>query len=106
MKMYILILDTVPDNFVPVMTAHSSLLNYLEYKNDEEMVEWVHDSFKKVTCRVTQEQFDKAMTLEDRYTITTESNLDNMVCTVTFCPREEWHWWFKTIPLWTPKQEK
>lgn len=105
MKMYILVLDSVPDSFVPVMTAHSSLINYKRFEQHETMIEWMETSFKKVVCRVTQKEFDKAKASCMDYTITTEDNLHDMQCTITFRPRETWPESFKYLRLWKPKEE-
>ena len=104
MKMYILMLDTVPDAFAPVMSAHSSLMCYDRFRADKDMIIWFHNSFKKVVCRVSQKEFDRALEVGNKYVLTTESNLDGMVCSATFCPRlkEDWPEDFRYFRLWSP----
>jgi hypothetical protein len=86
-----MVLDTVPDNLVPVISAHASLGFYLEFNGykpfglkytSEILTKWVNTSFRKVVCRVNQKEFDKLKTLE--YTnITTSSELEGAEVTVT-----------------------
>ena len=101
-------LDSVPDNFCPVMAAHSSLKCYDRYRADRDMTIWFNTSFKKVVCRVSREEFDKAKESCDKSVITTESNLDFMECSITFCPRpkEEYPESFRYFPLWKPREPK
>ena len=75
MKMYIAVLDTVPDFMTPTLVAHAVLGHHLEvYKNHHayEIAEteyeqlyskWLENSFKKVTLRVNQKEFDKIAAL-------------------------------------------
>ncbi len=60
MKMYILIKDTVPDEFAPVIAAHASLACYRQYEKDADLQTWVNDVFKKVVCRVNEKEFERA----------------------------------------------
>lgn len=102
MKMYILIPDDVPDNYVPVSSAHASLINYKRYPNDIGMRCWLEQSFRKVVVKATHEEIEKAKTLADKFTDVTESNLDGMLVAVSFCPRAYFDPFFKTLPLWKP----
>jgi len=108
MKMYILMLDEVPDASAPVMAAHSSLMCYDRYRADRFMTEWFYTSFKKVVCRVSREEFNKARKDCDKSVITKESNLDYMECSITFCPRpkEDYPPFFRSLPLWKPSSPK
>ena len=56
MKMYILIKDDVPVKMAPVIAAHASLACYKKYKDDPDMIEWVHSIFKKVVCKVNEKE--------------------------------------------------
>lgn len=103
MKMYILILNDVPDNLVPVTAAHASLACYLEYPNDLEMKIWLSTSFKKVVCSVNQTEFDKAKEAGN-YNITTESALGGRVVAITFVPRREFPKCFSFFKLWKPNK--
>lgn len=99
MKMYILILEDVPDGHAINSAAHASLLCYLKYRDTSEMHLWL-TYFKKVTCKVTPEQLDAAKELVGDHVTITESNLDGAVTAVAFAPREAWPSFFKTLSLW------
>lgn len=74
MKLYIIVLDEVPDNMVPVLVAHSVLSAHLKAgdilgKNSQyypentgitdfkEYTDWLNNSYKKVVVRVSREEF-------------------------------------------------
>lgn len=62
MKLYIAVLDEVPDFITPTLVAHAMLgahlyFSKLEYTNFYQ--EWLTDSFKKCVVRVNQKEFDK-----------------------------------------------
>lgn len=99
MKMYILIRDDVPADYVPVVAAHSSLACYLDFQNDPDCIQWVNGIFKKVVCKVTPEEFDQAKQY-DRHRVITESALGGKEVAVAFCPREIYPPKFKHYPLW------
>ena len=102
MKMYILVKRDVPDNFVPVITAHSSLACYLKFENDPDMIRWVNGIFKKVVCVVNDKEFENSKQ-EDRNLCITESSLDGREVAMVFCPREKYSKQFKYFQMWTPK---
>lgn len=58
-KMYIAVLDEVPDFMVPTLVAHTVLAAHIEFEREYEYEEWMDNSFKKVTLRVNQKEFDK-----------------------------------------------
>lgn len=103
MKMYILVLDWVPDHMVPVICAHASLSAYLNLKDQYvgEFEEWLGTSFQKVVCRVSQDEFELAMKKQDGYWIINESSLSRVVA-LTFVPRKENHKCFKFFKMWKP----
>jgi hypothetical protein len=100
MKMYILILENVPAGHAVNTAAHASLACYLKYRDTSDMHRWL-TFFKKVSCRVTQEQLDTAKELAGDYVTITESNLDGAVTGAAFAPRDTWPSFFKTLELWT-----
>jgi hypothetical protein len=80
-KMYIAVLDQVPDFMTPTLVAHSvlgahayftklndftTMLDHGTYKYPD-YIYWLHNSFKKVTVRVNQKEFDKIAALPDVY---------------------------------------
>lgn len=74
MRLYIAVLDDVPDFMVPTLVAHSVLGAHLkfsekyispEYTDWEypEYMDWLENSFKKCVVRVNQKEFDKISAL-------------------------------------------
>ena len=65
LKLYIAILEDAPSNMVPVLVAHSMLGAHLDYMDAEKWPDnlrytnWLWNSFRKVTLKVSQEEFDK-----------------------------------------------
>lgn len=71
MKLYIAVLDEVPDYMVPVLVAHAVLGAHLEFSrgyiaDDERLdslyasyVEWLEYSFKKCVIKVNRKEFIK-----------------------------------------------
>ena len=100
MKMYILILDDLPNGHAINGAAHAALACYIKYGYQPEFQDWLKNSFKKVTCKVSKEEFTKAMSLESYFTVMTESSLGGRETCVAFMPRETWDPLFKTFQLW------
>jgi hypothetical protein len=77
MKMYIAVLNEVPDFMVPTLVAHSVLGAHLEFTKKDPFDpivfgvthydDWLENSFKKCTIRVNQKEFDKIAALEGTY---------------------------------------
>jgi hypothetical protein len=76
MKMYIAVLDQVPDFMVPTLVAHSVLAAHMKFAqmnlfNADPMypmyMDWLENNFSKVTLRVNQKEFDKIAALEHTY---------------------------------------
>ena len=103
MKMYILIKDEVPDKMAPVIAAHASLATYKRFEQDEKMQRWIGSVFKKVVCRVSSGEFEKARQL-DQHVVLTESALDHKEVCLGFCPREEYPKAFRFYKMWSPQQ--
>jgi peptidyl-tRNA hydrolase len=99
-KMYILVREGVAPNFAILAAAHGSLSCYLEFEKDPEMQEWVKSSFKKVICRVSEGEFQKAKEFSE-YTLVTESSLGGEELALVFKPRKEFPKAFKFYRLWT-----
>lgn len=100
LKIYILIKDTVPVGHAINCAAHASLALYLEYKDLYIMDEWVHYSFRKVTCKVSPFEFGWAKSLAMNRVIVTESALGGEEVAIVFTPCEEWPDFFKTLQLY------
>lgn len=106
-KMYILVKESIknwegkakdlPAGSAMVAVAHASLACYLKFKDAPNMVRWLAHSFKKVVCKVSDEEFEKAKELGGRlkaveaphHVVMTESMYGNQEVAIAFCPREE-----------------
>lgn len=87
MKMYILVRDDIEVSWAMVAVSHAALIAYLKWQKDEDMQEWVTTSFRKVTCKVTPEQFEEAKTMEDTVVVT-ESAVNGKELAVVVKPRK------------------
>jgi len=85
-KMYILVREVIPIGYALNSTAHASLACYLKYKEDPRMVEWLANSFAKVTCKVTEQEFCDALLLGLDHVLITESALKGEPVAIAFCP--------------------
>jgi peptidyl-tRNA hydrolase len=98
LKMYILVRDDVPLGVAMTAVAHASLGTYLRYAGRVEMLRWREESFRKVVCIVSAEEFERAKTFDDRV-VFTESALEGAETAMGFCPREKWPHFFHTLRL-------
>jgi peptidyl-tRNA hydrolase len=103
-KIYILIKDWVDVGHAVNTAGHASLILYLKYKNHPNMKEWLENSFRKVTCKVSEEVFKQAKKQDD-YVIVTENafkkeNGEDTEVALAFLPRKEWSKFFKFLQLY------
>ena len=98
MKMYILIRESVPPGLAIVAAAHGALAAYLKFKDSPEVARWLAGPFRKVACKVSDEEFERAKKFSD-HVVLTESALDNQEVAVAFKPRAEWPEEFKSLRL-------
>ena len=100
MKMYICILENIPIGIAINSAAHASLMCHLKYQNDENYIKWLQTSFKKVTCKVTREEFEMCKNV-DKSLVVTESRLDDAEILVVLSPRsnEDWPAFIKKLNL-------
>lgn len=67
MKLYIAVLDEVPDYITPTLVAHAVLGAHLVHVGKPTYDEWLKDSFKKCVVRVNRKEFGKISQLPDVY---------------------------------------
>jgi hypothetical protein len=67
MKLYIAVLDQVPDYMVPTLVAHTMLGAHLMLNHDPSYNEWLKTSFKKCVVRVNEKEFKKISELPGTY---------------------------------------
>ena len=101
-KMYILIREDVDLGHAILASAHASLSGYLTF-DKEIMDKYVKESFRKVVCKVSITEFNKAKTygtnMKD-YRIMVESGLDNQEVAIIFKPRDNFEPFFKSLKLY------
>lgn len=96
--MYILIKDSIDLGHAVNSVAHGSLMGYLKWKDDPIMDLWLDNYMRKVTCRVTDKEYEKAKTYND-YGIITELAFDNAEVGIVFKPRWEYPKFFNFLKL-------
>ncbi len=99
MKMYILVRDSVPLGFALLASAHASLAAYLTFRDHEDVAAWLAGPFYKVICKVSDEEFERAKTVED-HVVMTVSALEGQEVAIAFRPREEWPKMFRFFKLY------
>lgn len=110
--MYIAVLDDFPDYMTPTLVAHAVLGAHLEFTrfSPDNIVfaqsyyeEWLHSSFKKVTVRVNQKEFNKIAALPNVYVGHEKNTLEGRDSCVVVSPREDIPNVLKFAKLWKPK---
>ena len=101
MKMYICIKQDTPTGMAMNAAAHAGLMCHLKYADREDYAVWLKNSFKKVTCAVTDAEFAMLRTVED-HIVVTESRLDNAELAIVLKPRHpnEWPEFVNLLKLW------
>lgn len=98
MKMYIAIRESVPTGHAVNSAAHGSLMCYLKYQDNKYMQEWLDHSFKKVTCVVSDAEFE-LLKQQENIVVITESALNNQEVAIVLAPRIEWPYWMRSLKL-------
>lgn len=99
MKMYIAIKEWVPPGHALNTAAHAGLMGWLEFQDRTDTQTWLKESFKKVTCMVSDEEFNELKKVP-HHRVITESRLDHDEVGIVFAPRAEWPEIMKTLRLW------
>ena len=110
MKLYIAVLDEFPDYMTPTLVAHAMLGAHLmwatsPYEDGKLYHEWLDTSFRKVTLRVNQREFDKIAALEYVHLAHENTTLEGRKSCAIVCPRLEIPNVLKFAKLWKPKYE-
>ena len=98
MKMYILVRGSLPLGHQVNCAAHASLACYLKFREDQDMKDWLDYSYRKVTCVVTDREFEHAK-IFDNYVVVREDALGYEDVAIAFAPREEYKPWFSNLRL-------
>ena len=105
MKMYIAVLDQVPDFITPTLVAHAVLGAHLVFQNIITYNLWLNNSFKKVVVKVNQKEFDKIASLECVYLAHESTTLEGKKSCIVVCPRQETPNVLNFSKLWKPHNE-
>lgn len=112
LKLYIAVLDDVPDFMVPTLVAHAMLGAHIQfyknitYQSKDSLLEyknWLVSSFKKVVLRVNNKEFNKIKMLEDVYLAHENSTLNGEKSCAVVCPRYDIPNVLKFAKMWKPK---
>lgn len=117
-KMYIAVLNEFPDHMVPTLISHSVLAAHIKFSDEIDdyywggkthqyptYIDWLENSFKKVTVRVNQKEFDKIAALPNVYLGYESNTLDGRNSCAVVCPydeNEDLPNVLKFAKLWTP----
>lgn len=100
LRMYILILDWVDIGHALNSMAHAGCMIPEHWSKDDPIIqEWYDNSFRKVTCKVSEKQFEKAKEYGEWFVVT-EKQFDDKEVVLVFKPRREWGKFFKFLPLY------
>ena len=104
MKMYIAVLDQVPDHITPTLVAHAVLGAHLVFGENPVYQDWLKNSFKKVVLRVNQKEFDKIAAMPGVYLGHENKTLDGIKsCAIPVpCANELLPNVLKFARLWKP----
>lgn len=114
LKLYIAVLDEVPDFIVPTLVAHTVLNAHFSFTSvgfsdaDEAMHslyhEWLDTSFKKCVLRVNQKEFDKISAIPYAYLGHENKTLGGKKTCAIVPPMRDYPNVLKYAKLWAPKQ--
>ena len=105
-KMYIATLDEAPDYMYRTLVAHSVLGAHLKFQNDPTYQDWLKNSFRKVTIRVSREEFENIRKLENVYEGYENTILNGEIsCLVTIAKQGEVPNALYEAKLWKPKKK-
>lgn len=106
MRLYICVLDDVPDFMVPTLVAHTILGAHISMQGVHMYDRWISESFKKCVCRVGRKEFDKIAAIGGTYLGHEIKTLDGKKSCAIPVPVES-----RDLPnvlrfakLWSPKQ--
>lgn len=121
LKLYIAVLDEVPDHMVPVLVAHAVLGADMYFMKELESpayavkryvdsqlsnyINWKLNSFKKVVLKVNRKEFNKILMLDDVFTAHENTVLNGEKTCAVVCPRTEYPNVIKFAKMWQPTQD-
>jgi len=104
-KSYILMRETVNDKEYPVgkainSAAHAGTMILMHWDKDDPIIKlWLSQLIRKVTCKVSSEEFDQAKRFDD-FIVITESSENTAEVGLVFKPRIIYPKFFKYLKLY------
>lgn len=102
MKMYIAVIEDVPDYIVPTLVAHSVLNAHFKFQNLDSYNNWLNHSFKKVVLRVSLKEFIKIQELDNIHLGHENKTFNGEPTCIVVCPREDNPKVLTFAKLWKP----
>lgn len=105
MKLYIAVLDEVPDFITPTLVAHAMLGAHLQFKDNPSYNDWITNSFKKCVVSVNRKEFEKIKALPVVYLAHENKTLNAEKSCAVVLPsnNEDLPNVLKFAKLWKPK---
>jgi hypothetical protein len=105
-RLYICVLDEVPDHIVPTLVAHTVMnandlfMRYADYNYQE----WKELSFRKCVCRVNRKEFEKIAALDKTFLGHENKTLNGeKSCAIAYpVPNDQLPNVLKFAKLWAP----
>lgn len=107
-KMYIAILDEAPDYMVPTLVAHSVVNAHINMNWFPEYRDWLENSFRKVTIRVSRAEYQKIKDNCDEWWEGSENTIcEGKGCCLVILPMEseDRPHVLRAAKLWAPRKE-
>jgi len=104
MRLYIAVLDDVPDYIVPTLVAHGMLSAHLKFVDNPVYQDWIQNSFKKCVVRVNRKEFDRIAALPDVFLGYESTTLGGEKCSAIAlpCATDQLPNVLKFAKLWKP----
>lgn len=106
-KLYICVLDSVPDHMTPVLVAHAVLRHHISSNtlSNERYLNWLAFSFRKCVVRVNQKEFEKIRKLPDVVDSWENTVQEGSTSCLTVIAHSNEHNVLKFAKLWKPIKE-
>lgn len=98
LRMYILVRGDVNLSEAMAASANAAIGCFARYAHQPEVQDWAHFSFRKVICRVTEVELQRAMKAESYVAVGNE--LSSSPVALAFSPRSEWPKMFRFLSLY------
>lgn len=104
-KMYICVLDEVPDYMVPTLVAHAVLRHHMVFVNSGGRYDnWLSGSFRKCVVKVNRKEFAKIQALPEVVESWESTTLGGEVSCLTLVGNPSMANVIKFAKLWKPKE--